>query len=63
MGVGSAAGGLQGGREWTHQQLGGAQLVQLHGLDAGDVDAHLPVDPGALDAGQDAQVSGQPLGV
>lgn len=46
-----------------HQEFRSSQLVQLHGLDAGDVDPHLPVDAGALDAGQDPQVGGQPFGI
>lgn len=46
-----------------HQELRSSQLVQLHGLDAGDVDPHLSVDAGALDAGQDPQVGGQPFGI
>lgn len=46
-----------------HQEFRSSQLVQLHGLDAGDVDPHLSVDAGALDAGQDPQVGGQPFGI
>lgn len=46
-----------------HQEFRSPQLVQLHGLDAGDVDPHLSVDAGALDAGQDPKVGGQPFGI
>lgn len=38
----------------AHQQLWGAQFVQAEGLDAGVVHPHLPVDPRALNACQDA---------
>ena len=33
-----------------HKKLTGADVVEGEGLDLGDVDAHLPVDPRALDA-------------
>ena len=42
------------------QQLAGADVVQGEGLDLGDVDAHLPVDAGALDADDDSEVGGEP---
>lgn len=48
--------------KWTHQQLGGPQDVQVQTLDPGVVDAHLPVDPRALDADQHPEVGGQPGG-
>lgn len=47
----------------AYQQLGGAEDVQGEGLDAGVMHAQLPVDAGALDARQDAQVGGEPRGV
>ena len=46
----------------AYQELGGSQEVQVQGLDPGVVDAHLPVDPRALDADQDSQVGGEPGG-
>lgn len=38
----------------NYQELGGAEKVQGEGLDPGVVDAQLPVDTRALDAGEDA---------
>lgn len=38
----------------NYQELRGAEKVQSEGLDPGVVDAQLPVDTGALDAGEDA---------
>jgi len=46
----------------THQQLGGAQHVQVQALDPGVVDPHLPVDPRALDTDEHPEVGGQPGG-
>lgn len=46
-----------------YQQLGRAQDVQGERLHPGVVHAQLAVDARALDAGQDAQVGGEPRGV
>lgn len=46
----------------TNQELGGAEDVKCEGLDSGVMDAQLSVDPRTLDAGQDAQVGGEPRG-
>lgn len=50
------------GSDWTHQQLGGPQDVQVQALDPGVVNPHLPVDPGALDANEDSKVGREPGG-
>lgn len=41
-------------REWLYQQLRGTEDIQGEGLDAGVMHTQLPMDPGALDARQDA---------
>lgn len=50
-------------QEAPYQQLRGAEDVQGEGLDTGVVHSQLPVDAGALNARQDAQVGGEPRGV
>lgn len=50
-------------QEAPYQQLRGAEDVQGEGLDTGVVHTQLPVDAGALNARQDAQVGGEPRGV
>lgn len=57
------AGEHQGIRKQLYQQLGGAEDIQGEGLDAGIMYAQLPMDAGALDARQDAQVGGKPGGI
>lgn len=47
----------------THQKLRRTEHVQRERLDAGEVDAELPVDSGTFYAGEDAQVGGEPGGV
>lgn len=44
----------------VYQELWGAEYIQSERLDPGIVDAQLPVDPRAFDAGEDAQVGGEP---
>jgi len=47
----------------AYQQLRGAEDIQGEGLDAGVMHTQLPMDAGALDARQDAQVGGEPRGI
>lgn len=46
-----------------YQELRGAEYIQSQRLDPGVVDSQLPVDPRTLDAGENAQVGGQPCWV
>lgn len=48
------------GQAVIYQELWGAEYVQSERLDPGVVDSQLPVDPRTFDAGEDAQVGGEP---
>lgn len=50
----------EGGRGVIYQELWGAEYVQSERLDPGVVDPQLPVDPRTFNAGEDAQVGGEP---
>lgn len=50
-------------KQAVYQELWGAEYIQSERLDPGIVDAQLPVDPRAFDAGEDAQVGGEPCRV
>lgn len=47
-------------KQAVYQELWSAEYIQSERLDPGIVDAQLPVDPRAFDAGEDAQVGGEP---
>lgn len=50
-------------KQAVYQELWGAEHIQSERLDPGIVHAQLPVDPRAFDAGEDAQVGGEPCRV
>lgn len=52
--------GGRGDQLAIYQELWGTEDIQCERLDPGVVDSQLPVDSRALDAGEDAQVGGQP---